>query len=75
MLVNFIVLIVLVAIAGVCLRFIFRVWKSKKAVVKWGGVVGLALPVFVFSVLSIVLALGMFKSYMPRGNEVVEYNI
>ncbi len=75
MLANFVALAILIALAGLGVWAAFRVLKSKKALIKWGGLALLILPTLLLTLLSIFQAVGMYRLYMPRGNPVVELQI
>jgi len=50
------------------LFFAFLVWrafKSKRPLVKWGGAALAAIPMLLLGLLSVVIVIGLFKIYAP----------
>jgi mono/diheme cytochrome c family protein len=73
--VNIIWLIGFAVVAGALGRLVWRAWHASNPILKWGGTAGSALLTIVFTLVTIVITLGAFQVYMPRGNDVIEASV
>ncbi len=67
---NLIGWLVLVLIAAFFGWLTWRAWHAKNTIVKWVGVVLGVLVTLVFAVVSVVIAMGLYQLYAPRGSPV-----
>ena len=72
---NIIGLVILVLIAVFFGWLTWRAWHAKNAIVKWMGVVFGALLTLVFALVSVVIAMGLYQFYAPRGSPVEEIKV
>lgn len=68
-------LIILVALVVLFAWLVWRAWRSKRGIVKWPGAILSAFATLLFTLLSVLAVMGMFKLYAPRGNPVVEIKV
>ena len=72
---NLLGFLVLVAIAVLFGWLVFRAWRAKNAIVKWGGVALSGLLTLLLALASVVALIGLVKLYGPRGNPVRDLTI
>ena len=53
----------------------WRAWHASNPIAKWGGAAGATLLTVVFTLVTVLILVGAFKTYLPRGNPVVEISI
>ena len=70
MIVNLVSLLVLVAVAVGFGWLARRAWRSRSAVLKWGGVALSGLLTLVLAAASVMAAIGLYQFYAPRGSPV-----
>jgi len=73
--VNLIILLVLVALAGASAWLMRRSWRSKRKFLKWAGAVLSSLATVLLTLVSVLVTLGFYSTYSPRGNPVVEETV
>ncbi|MCC7163812.1 MAG: c-type cytochrome [Anaerolineae bacterium] len=75
MIVNLITLVILVGIVALFAWLTWRAWKSKRALLKWVGVVGAGLLTLLFALVTLVIAKGFFDMYRPYPVAAVNVSI
>jgi len=75
MLSNIVVLLVIAAIAAGLFWLALKMFRMRSPVAKWGGTVGLGLVGVLVSVFAILVAMGAWTLYAPRGNEVRDVTV
>jgi cytochrome b561 len=73
--INVVWLIGLTVVVALFGWLVWRAWRASNPIVKWGGVAGSAFLGMLIAMITVVILLGFFKVYAPRGNPVVEVNI
>lgn len=68
---NVLILLIIVAIAGLVFWLLRKVWRRQNKLAKWGGSAGLGFLGALVTLIAILGALGMWTIYAPRGNEVL----
>ena len=53
----------------------FRAWRSKRALIKWGGVVLSGLVALIFGLVSVVALIGLVKLYLPRSAPIPDLQV
>jgi|SRR5581483_9774893 mono/diheme cytochrome c family protein len=72
---NLLILLILVGIVVLFAWLIWRAWKSKRALLKWGGVVLAGLLTLLFALVTFVLAKGLYDIYRPYPVAAVNVSI
>ncbi|MDL1898200.1 hypothetical protein FBQ82_18265 [Anaerolineae bacterium CFX7] len=62
---NLISLVILIALVVLGAWLTWRAWHSKRALLKWGGVVGAGLLTLLFALVTVVVAKGFIDLYRP----------
>ena len=74
----FVNIICLLAFAGISVALgwlTWRTWRRTNPIAKWGGAAGSGFLALIITLVTILILVGAFKAYMPRGNPVVEVDI
>lgn len=75
MFVNIIWLVGFAIVAAAFGWLVWRAWHASHWILKWGGTAGSAFLTLIFTLVTVLVLVGAFKAYMPRGNPVVEVDI
>ena len=73
--VNIIWLIGFAVLATALGWLVWRAWHASNSIVKWGGAAGSGFLTLVFALVTVLVLVSAFKTYLPRGNPVVEISI
>jgi mono/diheme cytochrome c family protein len=73
--VNIIWLIGFAVLAAALGWLVWRAWHASNSIVKWGGAAGSGFLTLVFALVMVLVLVSAFKTYLPRGNPVVEISI
>lgn len=52
-----------------------RAWRAKRGLIKWPGLLLSGLLTLLLAALTVVIVIGMFKAYLPRGNAVASITV
>jgi mono/diheme cytochrome c family protein len=75
MFVNIIWLLAFAGISAALGWLTWRTWHRTNPIAKWGGAVGSGFLTLILTLVSVLILVGAFKAYMPRGNPVIEVDI
>lgn len=67
---NLITLVILVGIVVLFAWLTWRAWNSKRALLKWVGIVGAGLLTLLFALVLVLALVGLYKLNAPRNNPV-----